>query len=110
MRVRARARRRARGLRLRARRPTRLPPERCERVLLGLAAFSAPYSCSHSSATWTVGSTYANLHGLFGPSTDRSSQMDLMTQDARPSGASIRQRVVGGSNGQPAAPGGPFLA
>jgi 4-carboxymuconolactone decarboxylase len=36
--------------------------------------------------------------------------MDLMTQDARPSGASIRQRVVGEANGQRTAPGDPFLA
>ena len=32
------------------------------------------------------------------------------TQDARPSGASIRQRVFGEANGQPTAPGDPFLA
>ena len=36
--------------------------------------------------------------------------MDLMTQDATPSGPSIRERVVGGANGQPTAPGDPFLA
>jgi len=32
------------------------------------------------------------------------------TQDARPSGASIRQRVFGAANGQPAAQRDPFLA
>ena len=32
------------------------------------------------------------------------------TQDARPSGASIRQRVFGEANGQPAAQRDPFLA
>jgi 4-carboxymuconolactone decarboxylase len=36
--------------------------------------------------------------------------MDLMTQDAKPSGASIRQRVVGEANGQRTAPGDPLLA
>jgi 4-carboxymuconolactone decarboxylase len=33
-----------------------------------------------------------------------------MTVDTRPSGASIRQRVFGETNGQPTAPGDPFLA
>jgi len=33
-----------------------------------------------------------------------------MTQDTRPSGASIRQRVVGEANVQRTAPGDPFLA
>src|SRR2546427_10688942 len=33
-----------------------------------------------------------------------------MTQDARPSGASIRQRVFGDANVQRTAPGDPFLA
>ena len=33
-----------------------------------------------------------------------------MTQDVRPSGASIRERVVGQANGQRTAPGDPFLA
>ena len=33
-----------------------------------------------------------------------------VTQDARPSGASIRQRVFGEANGQRTAPGDPFLA
>ena len=33
-----------------------------------------------------------------------------MTVDTRPSGASIRQRVLGEANGQPKAPGDPFLA
>jgi 4-carboxymuconolactone decarboxylase len=33
-----------------------------------------------------------------------------MKVDTRPSGASIRQRVFGEANGQPTAPGDPFLA
>ena len=33
-----------------------------------------------------------------------------MTVNTRPSGASIRQRVFGEANGQPTAPGDPFLA
>jgi 4-carboxymuconolactone decarboxylase len=33
-----------------------------------------------------------------------------MTVNTRPSGASIRQRVFGDTNGQPTAPGDPFLA
>ena len=33
-----------------------------------------------------------------------------MTQDTRPSGASIRQRVFPEANGQQTAPGDPFLA
>ena len=33
-----------------------------------------------------------------------------MAQDARPSGASIRERVVGQGSGQQTAPGDPFLA
>lgn len=33
-----------------------------------------------------------------------------MTQDTRPSGATIRQRVFGEANAQPKAPGDPFLA
>ena len=36
--------------------------------------------------------------------------MELTTQDASPSGASTRQRVFGKADGQPAAPGDPFLA
>jgi len=38
------------------------------------------------------------------------SERQQATQDARPSGASIRQRVVGGSNGQRTAPTDPFLS
>ena len=34
----------------------------------------------------------------------------MLTQDTRPSGASIRQRVVGEANVQRTAPGDPFLA
>jgi alkylhydroperoxidase/carboxymuconolactone decarboxylase family protein YurZ len=42
----------------------------------------------------------------------RVTDEETRAQDARPSGPEIRQRVFGGANGQPAAPGGadPFLA
>ena len=37
-------------------------------------------------------------------------EQQRVTQDARPSGASIRQRVFGGANGQPPGQRDPFLA
>ena len=40
----------------------------------------------------------------------RVTEEATMTQDARPSGASIRQRVLGEENVQRKAPGDPFLA
>src|SRR5229473_2090312 len=40
----------------------------------------------------------------------RVTEEETMTQDTRPSGASIRQRVVGEANVQRKAPGDPFLA